>query len=320
MILSRRRTLGILAAAALPLSGTAQAKTEAHWQGQALGADASIRLRHPDRQRADAALKDCQREISRLENVFSLFRRSSTITRLNWDGHLERAPTAMIDLLHLAERLSQISDGAFDVTVQPLWNAYARGGDQRRDVEAGLSLVDWQGVQIDGRKIRLAREGMAITLNGIAQGYMTDRIADRLRQSGFAHVLVHLGEYRGLGRREDGRPWQVGIADPLDQGLIDQIALDNRAIATSSPWGTRLATGDQGDIGHLLDPRTGRPISHWQSVSVVAERATIADGLSTTIAIAPPENAQTILQRGGGERVFLVGADGRRLELQSSTG
>jgi len=119
--------------------------------------------------------------------------------------------------------------------------------------------------------------------------------------------------------REDGRPWQVGIADQSG-GLIDQIALDNRAIATSSPWGTRLAGSDQGDIGHLLDPRTGRPANHWQSVSVVAERAAIADGLSTTIAIAPPENAQTILQRGGGERVFLVGADDRRLELQSSTG
>jgi thiamine biosynthesis lipoprotein len=311
MRLSRRRTLGILAATALPLPAEAKAAGGVLWRGQALGAEASIRLRHGDRELAETALLACRREIRRLEKIFSLYRRDSAITLLNRYGRLAPAPPELIELLQVATSLSRISDGAFDVTVQPLWQAYVGGGS----VSAALALVDWRGLHIEGREVRFAKPEMAITLNGIAQGYMTDQIADGLRRQGFDNVLVHLGEYRGLGGREDGDPWRIGLADPFGSGVFEELDLRDQAIATSSPDGTVLASDDQGDIGHLLDPRTGKPARHWQSVSVIAKRAVIADGLSTAIATAPPDAAADLLNEGGGERAILLGADGQRLKL-----
>jgi thiamine biosynthesis lipoprotein len=246
-----------------------------------------------------------------LEKIFSLYRRDSAITLLNRDGRLDPAPPELIELLQVATRLSRISDGAFDVTVQPLWQAYAAG----ESAAAALALVDWRALRIEGREVRFAKPEMAITLNGIAQGYMTDRITDRLKRLGFDNVLVHLGEYRGLGGREDGDPWRIGLADPFGRGVVEVVDLRDRAIATSSPKGTVLASDDQGDIGHLLDPRTGKAVRYWQSVSVIAKRAVIADGLSTAIAIAPPDAAADLLTEGGGERAILLGADGQRIAL-----
>lgn len=316
MKLARRRMIGILAASALSCPIASKASSGATWRGRALGAEASITLADPGGRRAQAVISDCLQEIRRLESIFSLFKRDSSIVRLNREGRLDAAPSEMVELLNLARRLSALSGGAFDVTVQPLWQAYARGGDCRRHADALLYLVDWRGIHVDGRTVKLARPDMAITLNGIAQGYVTDRVADRLRAHGFERVLVHMGEYRGLGRRADGAPWWIGIGHPDGAGLIDQLSLDDQAVATSSPAGTPLDCAG-GGATHLLDPISGRPLSHWRSVSVVADRAVIADGLSTAIAVAEPDLAQSLLDEGGGQRAFLLANDGRHLTLQS---
>ncbi len=318
MMMARRRFIGILAA--FPLLGSTMgtaAATSVTWRGRALGAEASITLAHPEQRRAAAVLLACQNEILRLEKIFSLFRRSSAIVRLNRDGRLDDAPAALIELLVIARRLSSLSDGAFDVTVQPLWQAFARGGDCLGHAEAALDLVDWRQVNVDGSSISFRRPNMAITLNGIAQGYITDRVADLLRIHGFDQVLINMGEYRGLGRPADGKDWQVGIGHPNGHGLLDKLSLENQAIATSSPAGTPLACTDGNAAHHLFNPKTGRPATGWRSVSVVAERAVVADGLSTTIAVAEPALAEHLLNKGGGLQAILLAADGRRIDLQS---
>jgi len=132
---------------------------------------------------------------------------------------------------------------------------------------------------------------MAITLNGIAQGYITDRIIDCLQEAGFQHVLVQMGEFFARGRRADGRLWRVGIGHPSEDGFLERTTLDNQAIATSSPVGTPLSCDDGSIAHHLFDPRSGKPGAHWQSVSVIAGRAVVADGLSTAIAVFTPDRA-----------------------------
>ncbi|MGI9490154.1 MAG: FAD:protein FMN transferase [Geminicoccaceae bacterium] len=320
MKLARRRFIGIAAASVLSGPAAGGAAFDVRWQGQALGAEANIVLAHHDRRRADAVLSACQEEIRRLENIFSLFRRDSAIVRLNQDGRLDGAPAALIELLGIARHFSELSDGAFDITVQPLWQAFSRGGNCPERVKAALELVDWRQVHVDGRAISFGRPNMAITLNGIAQGYITDRVTAMLRVHGFDRVLVNMGEYRGLGRRADGRPWRVGIGRPDGRGLFDNIALENRAIATSSPLGTSLGCEGNALAHHLFNPKTGRPATGWRSVSVIADRAAIADGLSTTIAVAEPSHAERLLKEGGGRRAILLSADGQRIDIQSGTG
>ena len=119
--------------------------------------------------------------------------------------------------------MSAATGGTFDVTVQPLWDLYAGhfadpsadpAGPGQAALAAAIALVDWRAVEIDAGQIAYTRPGTAVTLNGVAQGYITDRIADLLRERGFDNVLVELGEIRAIGRHPDGTPWQAGITDP----------------------------------------------------------------------------------------------------------
>ena len=102
--------------------------------------------------------------------------------------------------------------------------------------------------------------------------------------------------------------------------MLDSIALENRAVATSSPLGTSLGCEGDAPAHHLFDPKTGRPAAAWRSVSVIADRAVIADGLSTAIAVADPLHAEGLLKEGGGRRAMLLSVEGERTDLQSDTG
>src|SRR5262249_50088533 len=231
-MLSRRRVITILGAVAgLPLLPSGDQPTNAarlhRWQGTALGSPSCILLHHPDRGAAERAVAQCVAEIERLEKAFSLCRDDSEIARLNSEGRLEAPSHDLLVLLAQSQRFSELSDGAFDITVQPLWNVYAAHffgssspspqGPEPSAIEEALALVAWQGIDVTSRRIVLARPGMALTLNGVAQGYLTDRIADILRGNGCDRVLADMGrsEIALIGHRPDGREWRVGLADPL---------------------------------------------------------------------------------------------------------
>jgi thiamine biosynthesis lipoprotein len=297
--LSRRRFIAIAAAASgasvLPRLAFAGQQQTITWHGIALGAEASLILQHHDEGEARSAIAECLAEVARLEAIFSLFRSDSALVRLNATGNLDNAPLDLRLLLAEALLLAERSDGAFDPTIQPLWALYARHfgsrgaapeGPKERDIELALHLVDWRNVAIEAGGIRFRKPGTALTLNGIAQGYITDKVGDLLKRRGFTHVLVNMGEQLALGPKWDGAAWRVGIADPSapDRTLCD-MPLTGGAIATSGGYGCRFDA--EGRFTHILDPRTGVSADRWSSVTVVADRATVADGLSTALSVAP---------------------------------
>jgi thiamine biosynthesis lipoprotein len=168
----------------------------------------------------------------------------------------------------------------FDPTVQTLWRAHREQRSDADAVAAAMALVGFHRVGWDADHVAYARNGMAMTLNGIAQGYITDKVADLLRSRGFTNVLVNLGEYRALGNRPDGRAWQIGIQDPRNAaGITDIVELTNNAVSTSGGYGALI--GPEPGLNHLFDPRSGQSAGRYLSVSVVHASATFADGLST---------------------------------------
>lgn len=332
---TRRRFVSIVAccSAIAPLrAALAQPAVEPTvWRGTAMGAPASMTLLHPDRDEARARIDACVREVERLESVFSLYRPDSALSRLNTAGRLAAPPQELLELLSFALSLSERSGGAFDPTVQPLYRLYAghfarpgaaAGGPPAQAVERVRRLVDFAAVTVRPGRIEL-RPGMAITLNGVAQGFITDRVAQLLRDAGFDHVLVDLGEARALGHRPGGAPWQAAIADPRQgAGTLLELPLGEAtgawpALATSAGSGTRF--GSDPRLHHLLDPHTGRSANHHLSVSVAAARATLADGLSTTLAVLEPRRAAGLLAAYPSARAFLLGADGRLATLGAAT-
>jgi thiamine biosynthesis lipoprotein len=161
-------------------------------------------------------------------------------------------------------------------------------------------------VKIDREAIVLA-PGMAVTLNGIAQGFVTDAVADALRAHGWRHVLIGLGEYRATGPRPDGRPWHVALPESSARGELE---VRTEAVATSAGHGTVFDAS--GRHHHLIDPLSGWSPNHFRSVTVTAARAGIADAVSTAAFLMPPASLPRLLAEAGAGEAHVVGADGAR--------
>ncbi len=289
--LTRRRFLAITAsAAAAPALAGPDA---AHWRGQALGAGARMRLEGIDPERAAPVFAAVAAELRRLEAIFSIHDDRSALARLNRAGMLAHPPAELLEVLSLSDRLHAVTRGAFDPTIQPLWRLWAETAARGEAPDASAlaqarAQTGWQAVRYDAGQVRFARPAMGLTLNGVAQGYVTDRIAALLRGRGLRDVLIDMGEIAASGTRSDGSAWVAGISRP-DGQVVRRVELKDRALATSAPFGTLLDA--KGTVGHILDPETGAPAVRHGLVSVSASKAAIADGLSTACCLLSPEDA-----------------------------
>ncbi len=330
LILQRRRFLTLMAlGVGIPLTAhwTRPSVQMALWEGQALGAPATIRLYHQQEGRAQAAIHAALAELARLESVFSLQRRDSALSRLNRDGELHGAPPDLIRLLQRALHLARLSNGVYDPTVQPLWTLYQNhfsqphadpAGPSPAAREAALSLVNWQAVRVDSEQghIRLQQPGMGLTLNGGAQGYITDRVAEVLRAYGFDRMLVDMGEPLALSHKPDGTAWRLALANPANPDeALDTIEVVDRCVATSGGYGTVLDPA--GRFTHIFDTRTGMTAPALQGVSVVARSGMIADGLSTALLMVPEAQRRDLLRAAGGEQAIFVTPQGITAHLSA---
>ena len=326
-MLTRRRFIEISAAAAVVPLGVGPATSAGRltrWSGTAMGASTSILLSHPDDAEARRIVEAARAEIERLEAVFSLYRKDSAISRLNRDGHVDLPPFDLLSLLSLADGVHRATGGAFDPTIQPLWQLYASHfaepdappeGPESGALAAARAATGWRHVAVDSAAIRFARPGMAVTLNGIAQGYVTDCVADLLRAEGLQDVLVDVGEIRAIGRHPDGRPWRAGLAERGDAPAEERLDITQTALATTAPQGTVL--DPSGLVPHLIDPISGRPGGHWRRVSVLGPSAAVADGLSTAFAVMPEAAVRESLKRLPGYRVIAVDRAAARIDLSA---
>ncbi|CAM3379712.1 thiamine biosynthesis lipoprotein [Paracoccus aminovorans] len=303
MRIDRRRFLTISAAAmGAPLLAHA-APQAATWRGQALGTSVQLILNHPDRARADALLRETAAELRRLEAIFTLYRADSDLSRLNRDGWLLAPPPELVEALELARKAHRATGGRFDPSIQPLWLAHAAG--DAAAIARARDLVGYDRVRISRDRI-LLRPGMALTLNGIAQGAITDRITALLRAGGAEHTLVDMGEIRAIGGKTAREPWRIALAGGGEALLAD------RALATTEPAGFTFDAA--GRLPHLIDPATGTARAEWARLSVLAESAGLADALSTGLCLAPAAAIRAALAALPGVEVRAL--DGRGHETR----
>ncbi len=302
----------------LPASGQA-ANQIYRWRGIALGARAEILLHHTDKRAAEDIFARMEGEIRRLESIFSLYKRGSELSRLNAEGQLDAPSAELLELLSLAGRVHTLTGGAFDPTVQPLWSLYARRYSSRQvaptasEIAKTRRLVDFRAVSFDPQRVRFANEGMALTFNGIAQGFITDRVSTLLKALGFENVLVDLGEIAASGTGNlDGEGWQITLRPGDDEEHTK--ALKNQAVATSSISGTSF--DQNGTVSHILDPRTGLPAkSNLQGASVIAKAAAVADSLSTAALVCGEDKLRPALKEIPGTSAFILRENGQKAHL-----
>ena len=266
-----------------------------------MGTGIHLTVLDDDLEAAEAAADATLGRMADLEALLSRYRSDSDVSRLNRTGHVETASDALLDVLRLANRISEAGDGAFDVTVQPLLDTYRQSslvaGADGAAIEQAVGLVNHRGVRIDGGGVSLAQPGMAITLDGIGKGYVVDRGVDVLKQRGFRDVFVEAGgDLVASGEKSAGVPWSIGIRNPRSgAGLQARFDARNRAVATSGDY-MQPFTADFAQH-HILDPRTGYSSPELASSTVIASDAATADALATLTMVLGPRRSRDLLEQ-----------------------
>lgn len=295
------------------------------WQLEVMGALSELALWHDDPVVAGRTIREVRAEVDRLNGIFSLFHPDSEISRLNRDGRLDNPSRELRDQLTAGLRFSELTDGAFDVTVQPLWDLYAAhfwtGTNKSLDIDSAArrvaeKLVNYRQIDIRPRRIALGRPGMGVTLNSIGQGFVADRIADMLGEHGFTHVYADLGEIRLIGDNPEGRPWRIGLRDPKHPARCGRMLdLEEIGLAVSGGYGTPFE--QTGRYNHIFDPRTGLSADKMSAIAVTAPSAMIANGLATSIYVAGRDHAAKILAAHPGAKAVITTADDEWLASQA---
>ncbi len=296
-----RTSLGLGAALLGSKAGSTAAtaaSTPLVWRERALlgfGTTLWLRAAHRDSDTVERALDAAVQAVRHVEAQMSLFDPASAISRLNREGSLRHVDADLLRVLQLAQRVSARSDGAFDITVQPLWLAWdaARRTGRTPSPQAlaqARALVGWRDLVISADEVQLRRPGMALTLNGIAQGYAADLARERLRAHGIEHALLDTGEWAPLGHGPGDRPWTLAVADPQASGddivgkaagAVAALCTEGRSVATSSDAHTTFTADHRHH--HIFDPRSGQSPAQLASVTVVAPSCALADALTKVL-------------------------------------
>jgi thiamine biosynthesis lipoprotein len=252
-------------------------------------------------------------EMDRVVNLLNRHDPSSALSYLNTERFMEGPPPELSTVLLQARFFHNATDGAFDPTVQPLVDLFRDGSPDESEVLEALALVGARSVEVSPRAIRLPRPGMGVTLDGIAKGFVVDRIAVVLREQGLKDFLINAGgDIRSGGFREDGEAWRVGVQDPQKRGdLPDVIGLIDGAVATSGSYEIYFDPGRT--YHHIVSARTGNSPQSSQSVSVIAPTTLAADALATSLFVMEPERGVAFIESLPQCACLIIDQHGRQL-------
>ncbi|MEM2865830.1 MAG: FAD:protein FMN transferase [Candidatus Hadarchaeales archaeon] len=323
-------SLGMAALTALLLSSLTVQPLTIHLRGdrvvgEGLAMDTFVEIQVVDENTAKAkeAVRAAYREIKRVEGLMSAEDKRAEIYLLNHGGTswVELSEETLF-LLRSSLDYSELSGGAFDITVKPLVDLWMKEVKEKGKLPSGerlsevLARVGWEKLEVENGRARFSQEGMGVTLGGIAKGYAVDRACQVLREAGVGAGLVNVGgEIRGFGK-----VWTIGVQHPRKEEVMLVLELENFSIATSGDYRRFFLLGSQ-RVHHILDPRTGKPAGECMSVTVIASNCTDADALSTTLFVLGPEKgkelADNLSSSGRTVKAMLVGSDGRILYSDS---
>jgi len=280
-----------------------------------MGTLVTISVVHRDVSIARTIIDEAFVEIDRLEALFSRYREGTPLWVLNREGILENPPSEMLEVLTHALEIDTLTDGAFDVTVAPLVDLYSNSFEEMGElpsevqIENALSLVGSQGINFDRDKIVFERDGMSLSFDGIAKGYIVDQAVKIIKKEGVRGGLIDAGgDMRATGEDLLGESWRLAIQHPRNPGsYLCLIDLSDGAVATSGDYMQYLT--EDFIVHHIVDPRLGTSPDHTSSVSVIASTAAEADALSTATLVLGPEKGIRLLNELPGVEGILVTKD-----------
>lgn len=253
------------------------------------------------------AVRQAFEAIQEADRLMSNYRADSEVSKLNQAGYKGAAVgPEVLSVLTRAYQVSELTDGAFDITVAPLIQLWGLNGETPRtalpsdqEIERVRKLVDFRSVTIVENRVRFNQVDMRIDLGGIAKGYAVDRAVEVLRENNIAHAMVNAGgDLYCLGGRDHFSGWKVGIRHPRQlKEIIRVLEIKDKAMATSGDY-ERFVQIKGTRYSHIINPKTGRPVDNGVvSVTVLAGDSMTADALATGVFVLGAEKGIALLDQ-----------------------
>lgn len=317
----------VIAAILLLLLPNTPRKQYYHHQGNIFGTYYNIR--YEGTEDLHEAIKQ---RLQEFDNSLSMFNKNSVISQINRNEAVQ-TDSLFEHMFYEAQAISQLSNGAFDITVAPLVNAWGFGTSQvkgerlevRGKIDSLKAFVGYRNIQLEGHTLLKKDERIVLDASAIAKGYACDVIAQLLRQHGVENLLVDIGgEVVVKGHNDKGNAWRVGITRPTidatgaEKELQEVIASTDLCMATSGNY-RQYYYQDGQRRSHTIDPRSGFPVEHsLLSATVVASSCMRADALATACMVLGAEQAMEMIQKTADASCYLIIADSDSLRVASS--
>ena len=303
----------IIAAALCFISSACEGKREHLIQGRTMGTTYHIKIVTGYFQGVSGLKEKIEKRLVEINTAMSTYQKDSEISRFNefnQTGRKFKISEDFYRVMKIAQAIYRLSDGAWDGTVNPLvdlWG-FGRGAAKNKvplgsKISALLSNIGFENIEVlEPGFLLKKRAAVTLDLSSIAKGYGVDQVAATIRKEGFQHYLVEIGgEVFASGYSKDGKLWRIGINRPQADAAFDEVYkivnLYNRAFATSGDYRNFFVV-DGIRYAHIIDPRTGYPISNGVvSVTIIADTCTFADGLATAIMVMGPEKGLDLINR-----------------------
>ncbi|MGC2423239.1 MAG: FAD:protein FMN transferase [Nitrospirota bacterium] len=265
------------------------------------------------------AASDAFAQITKVDNLMSTYKPESNLSKINQAAGVAPVPAdpEVIDVIEKALYVSRLTDGAFDVTVGPLVNAWKIGSKDARvpspnEIKKALALVGWQNIEIDKHAgtVFIKKRGASIDLGGIGKGYASDMAVRVLKKAGIkGGIVACAGDIKLFGLRPDGTPWTVGIQHPRKEygALMAKLPLTDSAVSTSGDYERYFIKGGV-RYHHILDPRTGYPARGLMSVTVVSKESWLSDSMGKLFVLGPEKAYALALKHPEIEVLMITGA------------
>lgn len=305
-----------------------QQKEKDRYESMTLAMDTVINTTIYD-ERGEELLLEVEQEIHRLEDLFSVTKDDSDVSRLNANAGKEETLLSeeTYSLLETSKKISAMTDGCFDITISPVVKLWGFTEEEhhvpsQEEIDQAMTLVDEDMLQLEGNNTAyLEKEGMAVDLGAIAKGYASDVVADLLRQEDVSSALVSLGgNLACIGTKSDGSLWEAALANPLDEtDYVGLFHVSDCFLITSGGY-QRYFEQDGKRYHHIIDPDTGYPAeSGLLSVTIISQDGTKADALSTALFVMGLDKAVEFWKNSDDFEAVFITEDGRVIATEGAS-
>lgn len=274
---------------------------------------------HVTYQYDDDLQQELEAKMKEVDASLSMFNKESTISRVNNNQRTELT-RMFVEVFQQAQKISEDTNGAFDITVGPLVNAWGFGfkNEQLPDkhaVDSLMAIIGYKKVSYDGKQIAKSDPRITLDCSAIAKGYGVDAVSNYLSSEGITDFMVEIGgEVRVKGKNKEGHNWRIGINEPIDDSLsvnnelqnVLEVTEDGMSMATSGNYRNFYIKNNK-KYAHTIDPKTGYPVQHnILSSTVLAEDCMTADAYATAFMVAGLEKSKAILQKVKGIKAYFI--------------